>query len=258
MMYDLFLYQPFDGTIDHHIGSEYTLELGTIVDSGYDLGMNNYPIFDENYRDILNQKILAHFWFREIGFETPGLFKHYLNLRMNEIMPFYNQYYESTLLKFDPLSNMNLTSDSDRNSKTDADSTEHQDTHLFTHGTDDSTNDTTSQSKSRALSSVTPQMQLSGHDDYATNLADTLTEGKTNAVTTSESNATSRNHLDDAISSTTEATEKYLSNVSGLQGITFSRALHEFRSTFLNIDMDVIHDLDELFMGIIHPYANYL
>ena len=63
----------------------------------------NYPIYDESYRSILETKILKHFYTREIGLETVGLWKLKLNTKMNEIMPYYNQLYKSALLEFNPL-----------------------------------------------------------------------------------------------------------------------------------------------------------
>lgn len=85
--------------------SKYTTEIRHILSEKFDLGMDQYPIFDESYRNVLNTKILQHFMYREIGFETVFLFKQYLNRTLNEIMPLYNQYYESQLLKFDPITN---------------------------------------------------------------------------------------------------------------------------------------------------------
>lgn len=50
-----------------------------------------------------------HYFMREIGFETPMLFKHYLNTRMREIMPKYNAMYAS-IPAYDP--NMKTFSES--------------------------------------------------------------------------------------------------------------------------------------------------
>lgn len=69
----------------------------------------NYPIFDENYRESLEIKILKHYYTREIGQETYGLWKLKLETKLNEIMPYYNQLYESELLKFNPLYEVDLT-----------------------------------------------------------------------------------------------------------------------------------------------------
>lgn len=69
----------------------------------------NYPIFDELYRSVLNKKILEHFYTREIGFETVGLWKQKLRARMNEIMPYYNKLYRTELLDFNPLYDVDYT-----------------------------------------------------------------------------------------------------------------------------------------------------
>lgn len=69
----------------------------------------DYPIFDENYRIPLETKILRHYYTREISEETYGLWKLRLEDRMNVIMPYYNQLYESALIKFDPFRDVDLT-----------------------------------------------------------------------------------------------------------------------------------------------------
>ena len=71
----------------------------------------DFPIFDENYRETLENKILKHYYTREIGVETVGLWKHFLCTRMNEIMPYYNQMYKSTLINFNPMYDVDLTTD---------------------------------------------------------------------------------------------------------------------------------------------------
>ena len=62
----------------------------------------SFPIFDEDYRPVLCKKILKHYYTREIGFETVGLWKLKLNMLMNEIMPYYNKLYDSEKKEFDP------------------------------------------------------------------------------------------------------------------------------------------------------------
>lgn len=85
----------------------------------------NYPIFDEKYRSHLESLICLHYYRREIGFETVGLFKMYLERTMKEIMPFYNQFYKSELLDFNPFYDVDLTRDhvnkhnGEENSKSD-------------------------------------------------------------------------------------------------------------------------------------------
>lgn len=83
--------------------ADYTMEVRELVNLGYHFALDSYPIFDESYRPRLNEKILSHYWYYEIGQETPDRFNHYLRTRMGEIMPYYNQLYMSELIKFDPL-----------------------------------------------------------------------------------------------------------------------------------------------------------
>lgn len=88
--------------------AKYTVTIYELMQSGWDFNLKNYPIWSEQYRQTLNKKILDHYMFREIGFETPQMFNFYINRTLNEIMPYYNQLYETTILDFDPLSNYKI------------------------------------------------------------------------------------------------------------------------------------------------------
>ena len=74
--------------------------------------IDKIPMFNgesESHRAGLLKKILLHYYSREIGYETVGLWKLKLNQKMIEIMPYYNQLYESELIEFDPLKNVDVT-----------------------------------------------------------------------------------------------------------------------------------------------------
>ena len=103
------------------IVSKYTTELRYLIENNFDIGLKDYPIFDENYRESLNQKIINHYYFREIGMETAELFKRYLNNTMREIMPYYNQLYKSELLEFNPFYNVDKTVTADKNNNSVSD-----------------------------------------------------------------------------------------------------------------------------------------
>lgn len=72
-----------------------------------------YPIFSNEYKPVLESKILMHYYTREISEETYGLWKLRLRARMNEIMPYYNKLYESELIEFNPLWDTDLSTDRD-------------------------------------------------------------------------------------------------------------------------------------------------
>lgn len=87
----------------------YTLELRTILESNVNIFDFNYPIFDESYRRVFEDKFKAHFYFREIGVETVGRFKFNLREMLNRIMPFYNKMYISQGLEQRILDNYDVT-----------------------------------------------------------------------------------------------------------------------------------------------------
>lgn len=78
----------------------------------------DYPIFDADYKLILEKKILRHFYTREICEETVGLWKLRLCDKMNVIMPYYNQLYNSALLQFDPFADVDYTRTGERSGTT--------------------------------------------------------------------------------------------------------------------------------------------
>ncbi|MBO7731579.1 MAG: hypothetical protein J6S67_03480 [Methanobrevibacter sp.] len=69
----------------------------------------DFPIFDESYRLPLETKILRHFYTREIGEETVGLWKLRMQDTLCNVMPYYNKLYESELITFNPLYDVDLT-----------------------------------------------------------------------------------------------------------------------------------------------------
>lgn len=231
--------------------SRYTIELRYLIEGNYDLGLKDYPIFDESYREQLNNKIIQHYYFREIGFETEALFKNRLNQKMNEIMPYYNQMYESSKLKIDPLSTVALEEVFSRKSKTTGEGTS------STSGTGNNTNnfnstDTTDYGKISKFSDIaqaqtTPNEIL--NDKYLTSA--TVDDGQdknTNTGTntsqtesTTSGTSTDERNLDEDTTLTRKGNNGTASE---------SELLNMYRETFLNIDMMIIDDLDELFLGI--------
>lgn len=90
--------------------SRYTTELRHMLENpewtDERLGLTEYPIFDETYRDTLNKHIKDFFMFWEIGFETPFRFATRLKATLDLIMPYYNQLYLSARASIDPFITM--------------------------------------------------------------------------------------------------------------------------------------------------------
>ena len=273
----------------------------------------DFPIFDEEYREVLETKILRHYYTREIGCETYGLWKLRLQTKLNEIMPYYNKLYESELLKYDPLRDVDMTTtnvgqktgartdvnnaedSNERNASNVVDNTRVQSderTNTFD-GTRSSENEDTSVTSSNSqggnsntnynMYSDTPQGALTGveNGNYLTN-ARKVTDAGTNTSATDTTGATKGNSkIEDENTETTKgtntvadkreetvsgndtrktssvsagtsnSTEDYVMHVFGKSaGANYAKMLKDFRDNLLNIDMDVIRDLADLFMLI--------
>lgn len=242
-------------------------------------------IFDENYRAVICKKILKHYYLREICSETVGIWKLWLNTRLEEILPYYNQLYKSALLEFNPLYDVNITRTHNRtideNKTENGTSTETSTDKNTGSGTRDNTasgtntnsgtsSDSSSGSaNSKDLYSDTPQGALTGVETE-TYLTNARKISNTDSSTSESSNSGSGEYKDtgnvkytdtserantkngsNTNTGTVNNTEEYLESVSGKQGSgSYSSMLKEYRDTFLNIDRMVIDKFDDLFFGL--------
>lgn len=85
--------------------------LEDLVTSGYQVFDETWGTYVPEHKTVLCGKILRAYWYYQIGQDTPDRFRHYLNQRLDLIMPYYNQLYKSELLKIDPLINHYLSTD---------------------------------------------------------------------------------------------------------------------------------------------------
>ena len=182
------------------------------------------PFFDESYRSVLCQKILKHYYLREICCETVGIWKLWMNERLETIMPYYNQLYESELIKFEPLNDVNLTRKHDRT----VDGTEERngETSDTANGTREITNNGTKNTTNNGTREVA-----------GTN--DTKETGTSDTTTSAESNETKRDLYSDTPQSaiTGLENENYLTNARKISdNVTNSGS--EDTGTTRNIDND--------------------
>jgi len=173
------------------------------------LGLDVYPIFDENYRTALNSKIIAHYNEQEIGHETVSMFRYAMARKMNEIMPLFNQHYKASQIEIDPLLTVNI--------------------HNVATGNETSSTESTSKADGRVVGSTTPQTRLAGNGDYATSAQDSASE------TTADGTASNASNTDNA--------------TTGYSGSPAQLVL-AMRQAFVNVDLMVIEQLDELFMMV--------
>lgn len=247
----------------------------------------DFPIWDESYRLALEKKILRHYYTREICAETVGLWKLWLSDRLNMIMPYYNKMYESTLLQFNPLYDVDVTREHQGESEgTSSGTSTNSTTGSSTMNQTDNGGGTVQDSGSVVnssdnyndwrLFSDTPQGGITGVENasiiqdssladyaYLTTAENDIHNGGTH-VSGQGSNTRTRNTIDTTsrTGSSTEAsngtttgavtnTDEYVERVFGKQGTkSYSNMLLEFRKTIINIDAMVIEELKDLFFGL--------
>lgn len=227
-----------------------TAELGEIVDSGVDIWAFDYPVprselqyngktckvdFD---KAAFEQKVIDHYRFRQIGQETVGRFLHYFRTRIREIMPYYVQVYEFDA-KFrnidDPLESYNLT-ETFRQSTAGTGRTT---------GTNTASQSSESSGTSESLNkfSDTPQNSVDNLDNYLTNA--TRITGEETGSSSGSSSGTSESSTEDTGTVEHELTRKGNIGVQPLGGEVLN-----IRSAFINIDMQIIDELRDLFLQV--------
>ena len=188
-------------------------DVDEVLENSYDkiFKVDKIPMFEgetSEHRKELYKKILGHYYTREIGYETVGLWKLKLNQKMIEIMPYYNKLYESELIEFDPMKNidrvltdeetrrrntagtsdrtLNETRNSTRNeTKSDTTNTTLRHEKKTTRGNDTNTNVINSAEDNWVLFSDTPEGGIDGienassgeslgNDAYLTNATHTI------------------------------------------------------------------------------------
>lgn len=218
--------------------AHYTITIKSLIDNNFDFQLDEYPIFDENYRNTLNQNILYHYYENEIAFETAPLFRFYLKQKLNEIMPYYNQLYRLQKNLIDNnllLNNVNITEN--------LQGTNSNNTTTSTSSQSNSSNSGTSNNKNLFLD--TPQ-----GDEYKGTINDT-----NYATNVTFDNNTSSNTIQDTSSNSGTAnvsgTNAYIKTIIGNNGAKFNiDVLNDIKNKLMNIDLLIINELNDLFMQI--------
>lgn len=210
-------------------------DIEDILDKSWNKIFSDFPIFDEQYRAELCKKILRHYYTREICCETVGRWKLFLSDKMKKIMPYYNQLYESQLLKINPFVSV------DRSVTHEGSGSETKSTKR--NGTNSSSSRTDGNTDTWSYYSDTPQGGISGLD---TN--DYLTNATHNVGTDSTSSVLNGSTIDNETGSENRS-DSYVDKVLGYEG-NQSDMLLKFRETFLNIDMMIIDELKDLFFTL--------
>ena len=168
----------------------------------------------------LTQRIIDHFYTREICTDAIGQWMLFIKDKMHEVMETYAPLIYSSAIKFDPLVNV--------------------DYHEDYSGTNDSVNHSNSTSKGSGLTvnSDTPQGRISKSailaGDYASSTGANETENSISDYNNSEGN------------------QKYTKTVKGNSGVsaTAQALIKQYREYIRALDTEIVYELEPLFMGL--------
>ena len=199
-------------------------------------------------KDRLATKIVDHYFMREIGFETPGLFKHYAKVTMNEIMERKLPLIYSNFFEYDPLSNVDFTEEYTR--EIIGNSNNNVESNLSQSG--NSTSNSNSNSTGFNINNNTPQTRItkqnldSGIYASSTNQSETNSNIEDTTTTNSNSNNSSK------ATENSNTVEKFTRHEEGDNGviITNQRLIKEYREIIVAVDEEIINELNSLFMGL--------
>lgn len=146
-----------------------------------------FPVYDEAFRPTLENEILFHFYMREIGAETYGLWKYYLAKTLREIMPYYNQLYRSATLEFNPFYDVDYSKDHSGNETGAKHNTGNVTGHNVKTGqtTDDATTNTTESTNADHTHTTAANGTLNKNEHTVTDTTSTETLNKNTTGTSS-------------------------------------------------------------------------
>ena len=171
-------------------------------------------------KDMLAERILDHFYTREICSDAIGQWELFVKDKMHEVMETYAPLIYSSAIKFDPLVNVDYT---EQYSGTNSSS---------------SSSNSSSNGSGLTVNSDTPQGNISKASilagDYASSTGANETE----------------NNIQD--SSQGQGAEDYVKRVKGNSGVsaTAQALIEQYRKYIRALNTEIVYELEPLFMGL--------
>ena len=171
-------------------------------------------------KEQLAQRIIEHYYTREIGTDAIGQFILFAKDKMHEVMETYAPLIYSAAIKFDPLVNVDWSE-------------------TYTGNTDSVSNSTSNSTGSGlTVNSDTPQGQIS----------------KSAILNGSYASSTGANETENSVSdnSTNNGSQTYVKTMKGNSGVsaTAQALIQQYRDYIRALNTEIVYELEPLFMGI--------
>ena len=207
----------------------------------------DYEFYSDNVQDKekFEKLFISHFYFREIGFETPERFKIKLQAKLNLIMPYYRQLALTEWEKVRSIEQMmtskNLTETTEHTQTIQGNS----ETQSNQSSSSNATQNATSSNESKTSNLADGVSQSSLTDGYLTS------SGKTEQTDTGQTEATGNANQNITGNNEQQLTEKTTFTSKGDIGIqTPAYAITEWRKVIINLNQMIIDECEDLFMKI--------
>ena len=171
-------------------------------------------------KDKLAERIIEHFYTREIGTDAIGQFMMFVKDKLHEVMETYVPIIYSASIKYDPLVNVNFS-----------------ETYTGTSGAT-SSSESASSGSGLVVNSDTPQGQINKNE---------ILSGKYASSTSANENENSGTS-----STTSDGREEYVKTTKGNSGVsaTSQSMIRQYRDIIRAVNTEIVFELEPLFMGI--------
>ena len=266
------------------MNARYTVVLKDLMDNEQtarelSTALSTYPLYKQKNGDIetiipereeLNKRLLNHYKYREIGFETVGRFLDELQITMEEIMPYYNELYASVEIMAElenPFDNVDIIEKYDE--KTTGTATNEgssevtTQSHNATQSEDSSETNATVGNTAKSVNSATPQgvLDISADNIDAVPYADNATwnsftnsdQANTTGISEASTDTNSTQDAESVSQTITAGTTEHTFTKKGNQGVnTYAHDMIEFRTSIIDVTNKIINDsrIAELFMMV--------
>lgn len=183
--------------------------------------INSRGIFS---KDKLATQIVNTYFMREIGQETPALFKLYAKNKMAQIMEEYSPLIYSASIEYDPLVNVDFTETYSRQ----------------VNDAGNASSNTTNNASGLTVNSDTPQGQISKSAILSGSYASNTQAGESTSNSIDTTNTTSQS---------IEQSSKTTKGNSGVSA-TAQKMIEQYRDNIRAINREIIEKLNDLFMGL--------
>lgn len=254
------------------IHAKYTEVLKNLLDNpeakaAIDKALSTYPLYkpEKVYdliptREELNSRLLNHYKYREIGFETVGRFLDELQITMSEIMPRYNELFKTVVTMAElpsPFDNVDVTETFTENRTNNSKINTITGVKIFSTAKDETITENDVESDSKQVQAQTPQgnINIPAKSIDTVPYADQVNWGKDNSSSDgkSTSNGETNTTNDTTSDETTEGTviTDHTYTKKGNQGVnTYAHDMLEFRTQIIDVVDQIVNDprINELFM----------